>query len=135
WAFSARVSGHPGSSKASAVGYTTQALRSGSRHLASQSTDRGASCSYAAMGARENFDSGSRVESAHRGYGRNDNQLGGCAAMDFALLPPEINSARMYDGAGSGPMLAAAAAWDGLAFELHSAATSYGSVVSGLTAG
>ena len=55
--------------------------------------------------------------------------------MDFALLPPEINSARMYDGAGSGPMLAAAAAWDGLAFELHSAAISYGSVVSGLSAG
>jgi PPE-repeat protein len=55
--------------------------------------------------------------------------------MDFALLPPEINSARMYDGAGSGPMLAAAAAWDGLAFELHSSATSYGSVVSGLSAG
>jgi PPE-repeat protein len=55
--------------------------------------------------------------------------------MDFALLPPEINSARMYDGAGSGPMLAAAGAWDGLAFELHSAATSYGSVVSGLSAG
>ena len=55
--------------------------------------------------------------------------------MDFALLPPEINSARMYNGAGSGPMLAAAAAWDGLAFELHSAATSYGSVVSGLSAG
>jgi hypothetical protein len=43
-------------------------LRSGSKHLASQSTDRGASCSYAAMGARENFESGSRVESAHRGY-------------------------------------------------------------------
>jgi PPE-repeat protein len=41
----------------------------------------------------------------------------------------------MYDGAGSGPMLAAAAAWDGLAFELHSSATSYGSVVSGLSAG
>ena len=55
--------------------------------------------------------------------------------MDFALLPPEINSGRMYDGAGSGPMLAAAAAWDGLAFELHSSATSYGSVVSGLSAG
>ena len=55
--------------------------------------------------------------------------------MDFALLPPEINSARMYDGPGSGPMLAAAAAWDGLAFELHSSATSYGSVVSGLSAG
>ena len=33
--------------------------------------------------------------------------------MDFAFLPPEINSGRMYDGPGSGPMLAAAAAWDG----------------------
>jgi PPE-repeat protein len=55
--------------------------------------------------------------------------------MDFALLPPEINSAQMYDGPGSGPMLAAAAAWDGLATELHSAATSYGSVISELSAG
>ncbi|GBE64597.1 hypothetical protein MFM001_10590 [Mycobacterium sp. MFM001] len=55
--------------------------------------------------------------------------------MDFGLLPPEINSARMYAGAGPGPMLAAAAGWDGLASELHSTATSYQSVVSGLTAG
>ncbi len=55
--------------------------------------------------------------------------------MDFALLPPEINSARMYAGPGSGPMLAAAAAWDGLAAELHSAASSYQSVISVLTAG
>ena len=55
--------------------------------------------------------------------------------MDFAFLPPEINSGRMYDGPGSGPMLAAAAAWDGLATELHSAATSYGSVISELSAG
>ena len=55
--------------------------------------------------------------------------------MDFAFLPPEINSGRMYDGPGSGPMLTAAAAWDGLATELHSAAASYGSVISGLTAG
>jgi PPE-repeat protein len=55
--------------------------------------------------------------------------------MDFALLPPEINSARMYDGPGSGPMLAAAAAWDGLATELHAAAASYGSVISELSAG
>ena len=39
--------------------------------------------------------------------------------MDFAFLPPEINSGRMYDGPGSGSMLAAAAAWDGLAAELH----------------
>ncbi|OBI49048.1 hypothetical protein A5707_17370 [Mycobacterium kyorinense] len=53
--------------------------------------------------------------------------------MDFALLPPEINSARMYAGPGAGPLLAAAAAWDGLAAQLGSAAASYQSVVSGLT--
>ncbi|MGA9491024.1 MAG: PPE domain-containing protein [Mycobacterium sp.] len=55
--------------------------------------------------------------------------------MDFGSYPPEVNSARMYAGAGSGPMLAAAEAWDGLAAELHSAANSYQSVVSGLIAG
>jgi PPE-repeat protein len=55
--------------------------------------------------------------------------------MDFGMLPPETNSGRMYAGPGSGPMLAAAAAWDGLAAELHSTAASYGSVVSGLTGG
>ena len=55
--------------------------------------------------------------------------------MDFAALPPEINSGRMYIGAGSGPMLAAAAAWDALAAELQSAAASYASTVRGLTGG
>ena len=55
--------------------------------------------------------------------------------MDFAFLPPEINSGRMYDGPGSGSMLAAAAAWDSLAAELHSTAASYGSVISELSAG
>jgi PPE-repeat protein len=55
--------------------------------------------------------------------------------MDFATLTPEVNSGRMYAGPGSGPMLAAAAAWDGLATELHLAASAYGSVISGLTAG
>jgi PPE-repeat protein len=55
--------------------------------------------------------------------------------MDFAILPPEINSGRMYDGPGSGPMLATASAWDGLATELHMAAASYGSVISELSAG
>src|SRR5271163_4487238 len=53
--------------------------------------------------------------------------------MDFALLPPEINSARMYSGPGSESMLIAATAWDGLAAELQSTASSYGSVISGLT--
>ncbi|CMG51229.1 Conserved protein of uncharacterised function%2C PPE family protein (PPE40) [Mycobacterium tuberculosis] len=33
--------------------------------------------------------------------------------VNFSVLPPEINSGRMFFGAGSGPMLAAAAAWDG----------------------
>jgi len=53
--------------------------------------------------------------------------------FDYAALPPEINSGRMYAGAGSGPLLAAVAAWDGLASELSSAATSYQSTVSELT--
>jgi PPE-repeat protein len=55
--------------------------------------------------------------------------------MDFALLPPEINSGRMYAGAGSGPMLAAAAAWNGLASDLQSTAASYQSAISELTSG
>jgi PPE-repeat protein len=52
--------------------------------------------------------------------------------MDFGALPPEINSGRMYAGAGPGPLLAAAAAWDALADELGSTASSYQSVVEGL---
>jgi PPE-repeat protein len=53
--------------------------------------------------------------------------------LDFAALPPEVNSARMYSGAGSGPMLGAVVAWTNLAAEMRSAAASYSSVVSGLT--
>jgi PPE-repeat protein len=53
--------------------------------------------------------------------------------MNFSVLPPEINSALMFSGAGSGPMLQAAAAWDGLAAELDTAAQSFASVTSGLT--
>ncbi|BBZ44148.1 PPE family protein [Mycobacterium parmense] len=53
--------------------------------------------------------------------------------LDFAMLPPEINSGRIYSGAGSAPMLAAASAWNGLAAELRSAALSYHSVLSALT--
>ncbi len=55
--------------------------------------------------------------------------------MDFAFLPPEINSGRMYTGPGPGPMLAAAAAWDDLAAEVGSTAASYASEVSALTSG
>ncbi|KZS71587.1 hypothetical protein A4G29_00010 [Mycobacterium kansasii] len=55
--------------------------------------------------------------------------------IDFGALPPEINSGRMYVGAGPGPMLAAAAAWEELAAELQSMATSYRSIVESLTVG
>lgn len=55
--------------------------------------------------------------------------------MDFALLPPEINSARMYTGPGSGPLLAAATGWDALAYDLQSVAGSYDAVIAELTAG
>jgi hypothetical protein len=49
----------------------------------------------------------------------------GSGAMNFVMLPQEINSLRMYVCAGSGPMLQAAFAWDGLAGELASAAASF----------
>jgi PPE-repeat protein len=52
--------------------------------------------------------------------------------MSFALLPPEINSALMYAGAGSGPLFVAAAAWDGLAAEMHATAAGFDSVISTL---
>lgn len=51
------------------------------------------------------------------------------------MLPPEVNSGRMYAGPGSGPLLVAAQAWETIAAELHSASHSYQYVVSGLTAG
>ncbi|QUR66743.1 PPE family protein [Mycobacterium spongiae] len=52
--------------------------------------------------------------------------------MDFALLPPEVNSARMYTGPGSASMLAAAGTWDVLAAELSTTAEAYGSILAGL---
>jgi PPE-repeat protein len=53
--------------------------------------------------------------------------------LDFAALPPEINSSLMYTGAGSGPLMAAAAAWSNLAAELSTTATSWQSIVGTLT--
>ncbi len=52
--------------------------------------------------------------------------------MSFLVLPPELNSALMFSGAGSGPLLDAAAAWEGLASDLGTAASSFSSVTSGL---
>jgi len=55
--------------------------------------------------------------------------------MDFATLPPEVNSSRMYSGAGAQPLLAAAAAWGSLAAELNSVGVVYDSVIDELSAG
>ncbi|OBH21462.1 PPE family protein [Mycolicibacter terrae] len=52
--------------------------------------------------------------------------------MDFGAFPPEINSARIYTGPGSGPMMAAAGAWDKMAAELAAAEAAYQSVINGL---
>ena len=53
--------------------------------------------------------------------------------LDFGVLPPEVNSGRIYAGAGSPPMLVAAAAWDELASELGTAASVYSSTITELT--
>ncbi len=52
--------------------------------------------------------------------------------MSFLTSPPEIISALLHSGAGPAPMLAASAAWDGLATELGSAAQSFSSITSAL---
>jgi PPE-repeat protein len=53
--------------------------------------------------------------------------------MSFMMFPPEFNSGLMYSGAGSGPLMAAASAWDELAADLEATAASYQSVVGQLT--
>jgi PPE-repeat protein len=55
--------------------------------------------------------------------------------MFYGAFPPEFNSGRMYSGPGAGSLVAAATAWQNLAIELQSTATSYSSVLSSLTAG
>lgn len=52
--------------------------------------------------------------------------------MNFATLPPEINSGRMYEGPGSGSMTEAAAAWERLATRLYTAAADYHAVTAKL---
>ena len=49
--------------------------------------------------------------------------------FDFGALPPEINSARMYSGPGSAPLMAAASAWDALTAQLELYAAGYSSTL------
>jgi PPE-repeat protein len=55
--------------------------------------------------------------------------------MSFSLLPPEINSALMFSGAGSGPLMAASTAWNELAADLESTSTQYQTLVTNLVTG
>ncbi len=52
--------------------------------------------------------------------------------IDYAVLPPEVNSGRLYAGPGSTPMMAVASAWRGLASEITSALTSTETTLSQL---
>jgi PPE-repeat protein len=55
--------------------------------------------------------------------------------MDFAKLPPEINSGRMFSGPGSGSMICAAVTWDRMAARLFTAVADYRSVTAKLAEG
>lgn len=55
--------------------------------------------------------------------------------FDYGLLPPEINSGRIYAGPGAGSLAAAAVAWSDLAADLQAAATGHRSVIESLTSG
>src|SRR6202161_284794 len=55
--------------------------------------------------------------------------------FDFAAQPPELISAKIYSGPGTGSLQSAATAWEGLAGELQSTAANYQSVIAGLVSG
>lgn len=55
--------------------------------------------------------------------------------MDFAQLPPEINSGLLYTGPGALPMAAAAAGWQSLAAELQSTTRSFGALIDEVLSG
>jgi PPE-repeat protein len=52
--------------------------------------------------------------------------------LDFGALPPEVNSGRLYAGPGSGPIMAAASAWQAMAGQLESIVRGYTAAIAGL---
>jgi PPE-repeat protein len=52
---------------------------------------------------------------------------------DLGLLPPEVTSAQIYAGPGSGSLMAAASAWNGVAAEMTSAAMGLDQVITQLS--
>src|SRR6201999_457374 len=54
--------------------------------------------------------------------------------LDFAAMPPEVNSALMYTGPGPGPFVSASTAWNILADELFATPPSFNTVITALTA-
>ena len=72
---------------------------------------------FAAPEVREHV----QAEPAATGRALSDAELQGIAGgVDFSVLPPELNSWRLYAGPGPGPSSAAASAWAALAQELAS---------------
>ncbi|MCV7078144.1 PPE family protein [Mycobacterium szulgai] len=55
--------------------------------------------------------------------------------LDFSWLPPEINSLRIFSGAGSSPLFTAAAAWEALGADLQASVNSIQSLLADLTGG
>ncbi len=55
--------------------------------------------------------------------------------VDYGMLPPEINSARIYAGPGAASLVSAAMAWNNLAADFAAAATGHRSVIEVLTSG
>lgn len=54
--------------------------------------------------------------------------------MSFLLLPPELNSARIFAGAGSEPLVALTSAWQGIGAELAEAADGFSALTTELPA-
>jgi PPE-repeat protein len=59
--------------------------------------------------------------------------VGVAAGLDYGMLPPEINSGRMWGGPGSASLAASAAAWQALAADLGSAGAAMQAVIEALT--